>query len=261
MSGDEELTSYLSRLGLSLYEARTYMALIGSGAKTASEISFTSGVPRTKVYGAVKSLERKGLVKAIPGKPDVFMALPPERHLYPAVERMKEEARRCEEAISTLMLKYEASRHIGMRPSYELRNVWPIPDRGDAIKRFEDLASESEKTINLITTRNGVLRLYKRGVDSLESAALRGVKIKLLAPYEDRDEWIIHELEEILEARRLRGVPDILQATFDSRRILFVEVYPDDLNPQLGGDRGFWMDNPSLAVLLDLLFTEAWGEA
>ncbi|MGC8849671.1 MAG: hypothetical protein ACP5QI_04275, partial [Candidatus Bathyarchaeia archaeon] len=167
----------------------------------------------------------------------------------------------CEEAISTLILKYEASRHIGMGSSYELRNIWPVPDRENALKRFEDLASESEKTINLITTRNGVLRLYKKGIDSLESAAIRGVKIKLLAPYEERDEWIIHELAEIIEARRLRRVPEILHATFDSKRILFVEVYPDDLNPRLGGDKGFWTENPNLAALQDLLFMESWGEA
>ena len=258
MSGDEELIPYLNRLGLSLYEAKTYLALISSGAKTASEISFISGVPRPKVYNTVRNLERKGLVKTIPGKPDVFMALPPERHLYPAVEKMKEEAKRCEEAISALMLKYEASRHIGISPSYELRNIWPIPDRENAIKRLEDLASEAEKTINITTTRNTVLRLYKRGVDSLESSALRGVKIRLLAPYGDGDEWVIHELEEILEARRLSGIPAILHATFDSKKILFVELYPDDLNPRIGGDRGFWTDNPSLAALQDVFFEEAW---
>ncbi|MEM2122270.1 MAG: helix-turn-helix domain-containing protein [Candidatus Bathyarchaeia archaeon] len=261
MGGDDELVTYLNRLGLSLYEAKAYIGLVSSGAKTASEISVISGVPRPKVYSTVRNLERKGLVKIIPGRPDVFTALPPERHLYPAVEKMKEEARRCEEAVSTLMLKYEVSRHIGTGPSYELRNIWPIPDRENVVKRLEDLASESEKAINMIATRNGVLRLYKRGVDILESSALRGVKIRLLAPYEDRDKWIVHELGEILEMRRLSGVPEILHATFDSRKILFVEVYPDDLNPRLGGDRGFWIDNSNLATLQDRVFEEVWRRA
>jgi len=258
VSSDEELALYLNRLGLTLYEAKAYIALIGSGARTASEISFISGVPRPKVYSVVKALERRGLVRTIPGKPVLFSALPPERQLYPVVKKMKEEAKRCEEAVTTLILKYEASRHIGRGSSYELRNIWPIPDRESSLKRLEDLASEAEQTINIVATRNTVLRLYKKGVEPLESAALRGVKIKVLAPLEDRDKWILHELGGILEARRLSGVPKILHATFDSEKILFVEVYPDDLNPQLGGDRGFWTENPNLATLEDQLFEETW---
>ncbi len=259
MSQDETLINYLIKLGLSIYEAKTYISLIESGPKSASELGFLSGVPRPKVYGAIKSLERKGLAKITPGNPLLFSASQPDKQLSKAVEKMRNEVKMCEDAINTISLKYETSKYVRKRTPQEMGNIWPISDRGEALKRFKDLTSEAEHTINIVTTRNGILRLYKTGIEYLDAAALRGVEIRLLAPFEERDRHIVEELKDIVLIRPLENISKASLITFDSKRILFFEVYPDDLNPKLGNDKGFWTENANLTTLEDKLFQEIWN--
>ena len=68
MSGktDEQLTAALSddliELGLTEYEARTLVTLVRIGTGTAKDIADADGVPRTRVYDAVETLENMGLI-------------------------------------------------------------------------------------------------------------------------------------------------------------------------------------------------------
>ena len=70
----KKLVEALKSFGLSEYEAKVLLALIAKGELTAKEIAEFSGVPRTSVYDAIKSLIDKGLVESY-GKPMRFRAL------------------------------------------------------------------------------------------------------------------------------------------------------------------------------------------
>ncbi|WP_267641183.1 TrmB family transcriptional regulator [Haloarchaeobius amylolyticus] len=67
--------SILSRLGLTEYSARTYVALLRLGSATAREVSEISEVPRTKVYEEMERLRDRGLVDVQNGKPKQFVPL------------------------------------------------------------------------------------------------------------------------------------------------------------------------------------------
>jgi len=82
----------LKRLGLTEYEAKIYAAVVGAGSKTAGELSFLSGVPRTKLYGSLRSLEKKGLVRTVSRKPETFAANSPNESLLPLAESLVKEA-------------------------------------------------------------------------------------------------------------------------------------------------------------------------
>jgi sugar-specific transcriptional regulator TrmB len=77
----------LCRLGLTEYESRIYLALIKLGPRKASELSFFGHVPRTKAYGAIRELERKGLLRVIPGKPELDTPSSPSEFLMPLVAK------------------------------------------------------------------------------------------------------------------------------------------------------------------------------
>ena len=51
---------------------------------TATEISITSSVPRSKIYEVLKSLAKKGFIDIIGGKPLKFNVIPPHEifHKY-----------------------------------------------------------------------------------------------------------------------------------------------------------------------------------
>ena len=88
MVAEEQEIAALQRLGLTEYESKIYLVLINTGPRKASELSFRGDVPRTKTYGAIKELERKGLLRIIPGKPEACVAGSPNEVLMPMVEKL-----------------------------------------------------------------------------------------------------------------------------------------------------------------------------
>lgn len=73
-----KLASVLEKLGLSDYEARSYVALVVKNHATADELSDVSMLPRTSVYKALRSLEEKNYVTATVGRPTTYHPVPVE---------------------------------------------------------------------------------------------------------------------------------------------------------------------------------------
>ncbi|MFQ5941726.1 MAG: TrmB family transcriptional regulator [Nitrososphaerales archaeon] len=67
----------LEEFGLSRYESRAYLTLLGKGPLSASELAYYSSLPRTKVYSTLTKLSRKGLVVVTQDKPLICTAVSP----------------------------------------------------------------------------------------------------------------------------------------------------------------------------------------
>jgi len=68
----------LLQLGLTEYEAKTYTALLNAHLNTATQAAQKSGVPRTRIYQVLESLQRKGWVRVYSGVPLLFKAVEPK---------------------------------------------------------------------------------------------------------------------------------------------------------------------------------------
>jgi sugar-specific transcriptional regulator TrmB len=77
----------LLQLGLTEYEAKTYTALLNTHLCTATQASEKSGVPRTRIYQVLESLQRKGWIRVYSGVPLLFKAIEP-RFVF---EKVKED--------------------------------------------------------------------------------------------------------------------------------------------------------------------------
>ncbi len=67
----------LKALGLTEYAARTYVALVGLGAASATAVAEASQVPRTKIYAVLDELVKKNWVEPGTGRPKTFTAMDP----------------------------------------------------------------------------------------------------------------------------------------------------------------------------------------
>lgn len=76
---DTDAIEGLKRLGLTTYEASVFVALQKLGSGTASDVSESTDVPRSQVYGAAEDLEERGLVEIRQATPTVYRPVPLEQ--------------------------------------------------------------------------------------------------------------------------------------------------------------------------------------
>ena len=81
MAVSEKTKRALREIGLTEYETVAYLFLLTSGSKTANQIGKSTGLPYSKIYDVLTSLEEKGWVDVESGRPkrDIIRSLPPKR--------------------------------------------------------------------------------------------------------------------------------------------------------------------------------------
>ncbi|HII80516.1 MAG TPA: TrmB family transcriptional regulator [Methanosarcina sp.] len=72
------LIENLQKLGFTGNEAKIYASLVCLMQAKASEIAENTGVPRSKIYGTLRRMEKKGYVRIIEGEPTLFCCVHPE---------------------------------------------------------------------------------------------------------------------------------------------------------------------------------------
>jgi len=82
----DDIGTLLHRAGLTRYEIQAYLALTRRTVESAARLSEESGVPRTKLYGVLASLQGKGWVTILSGQPLLYRAVPPDG----VVERLRQ---------------------------------------------------------------------------------------------------------------------------------------------------------------------------
>ena len=67
----------LTKLGLTTYEARAYVALVRRDSFTAAQVARQADLPRQRIYDVLGSLVQKGLASARPGSTVKYAAVAP----------------------------------------------------------------------------------------------------------------------------------------------------------------------------------------
>ena len=86
----ESVVEKLQRVGLTEYEAKVYLSLLRDHLNSATKLSEKSGVPRTKIYQVLESLERKSWIRIYLGIPLLFKAVDP-RDVFEKVKKNYDE--------------------------------------------------------------------------------------------------------------------------------------------------------------------------
>jgi sugar-specific transcriptional regulator TrmB len=86
----EDAKKVLHEVGLTEYETRAYLILLEQGVMTASEVSEHGGIPYSKVYETLNSLEKKGWVEAERGRPTRYFPKAPSESLEAARLRLED---------------------------------------------------------------------------------------------------------------------------------------------------------------------------
>jgi sugar-specific transcriptional regulator TrmB len=256
---EEQEIAALQRLGLTEYEAKIYLVLINTGPRKASELSFRGDVPRTKTYGAIKELERKGLLRIIPGKPEACVAGSPNEVLMPMVEKLNRELSITQEVIQRLALAYEAARYTKPNVPKESQEFWEIVGRQAIINKLNQIISEASESVNFCTSAAGLVRAYKAHSDVFSKARRRGAVIRFLSPVTRETSSVAEEMSEVVDFKLIDKPFGENFTTVDGRELVVVESHPEDLRTDRGEDRCIWTTNRLLVELHEQLFDRVWN--
>jgi len=261
LSVEEKDVTALQRLGLTEYESRLYLALAKMGPIKASDVSFHGHVPRTKSYGAIRELERKGLLITIPGKPEIYAARAPSEVLVPLITRLEGDVKESANLVQRLSMTYESNIIVRSQFPREAREMWIIEGRSNVLNKMNELFNQASKTINYSTGGNGLIRAYKANADTLAKAKQRGVSVKMLTTVSSENASVASEMGNVLELRSMEKPfpPQFVNfASVDSHELIISEVKPDDLSTDRGSDLAVWNRNKLAIGVHDQAFERIW---
>jgi sugar-specific transcriptional regulator TrmB len=256
---EEKELSALRHLGLNEYESRIYLILVRKGSIKAGEISFFGQVPRTKTYGAIRELERKGLLHVIPGKPELYTPSSPSESLMPLVTKLNKEVKETEELIHALTLTYESNKYVKREGPKEANEFWELEGRQAIFNKLNQIMNDAAKSINYCTSAAGLVRAYKAHTESLENAKIRGARVRFLTQISTENSGVARQLSEVVDLKRLEKPFATNFVSVDSKELIVLESKPDDLRTDRGSDLAIWTTNKLLIELHEQMFERIWN--
>jgi len=237
------LLNKIKEFGLNSYEGKLWLALLSRGVSSAGELSDLSGVPRSRTYDVLETLEKKGFIVVKVGKPIKYLAVPPAEVVERVRKRIVEEAQERSNNLSGL----HGSEVLGELDQLHNKGVELIDptDRAASFrgreKVFEHLTmlvKNAEESIHLQTTVDMLQQKKPTVYNQLKKAAGRGVKVSIHVPT---------DVEESLRK-------DYGFANFDTKvqgksrhcmidnNSIFVFLTPESTHPDF--DSAVWMEAP-----------------
>jgi len=257
---ENRMLEALQSLGLTEYEARAYVALVNNGTSIARDVSFFGHVPRTKTYGALRNLERKGLVHTVPGKPEVYTAVSPLEILMPLAEKLNAEADYARATVSSLSELYVMKKNEPQRElPVELNELWSVEGRRKFIlERIVETIKHAKRSIDCRTTSAGLVRMYKAYADDLADARKRGVLVRVLTHLSSDSLSVAEELRQILDIKSSAGGITGSSIIVDRQSVITVSGKPDDFDVGDTQAVATWTNNKALAELYGSIFEQLW---
>ena len=242
---DAKILKALKNLGLTEYEAKSYLTLVSHGTLSASQVSELAGVPYSKIYSVLENLARRGWIEVGSERPKTYSPRAPIEILK--IEKVKR-LRELDELEKFIQKE--------LQPIYEKKkpkekpNIWIIRGVDGTSAKIRDVV-ENAKVELLIAAPKTMEKLVFQFKETLLKLLDSGVKIKILV--ESRlDAEIPNRVE--LEVRSRNGMfgGGVIA---DGREAILI------LGGFTGSPISIWSDHVGLAQIAKIYFEHLWSSA
>ena len=258
MSSLPRSVAELTQLGLTTYEAKAYVALLGRDSFTAAQVSRQAGLPRQRIYDVLGSLVEKGLASSRPGSVVKYAAVAPEL----AIDRLVAEHRRqlddLERAAKRAIDDLEPAYKTGLEHTDPLEYIEVLRDAGAINERFGELQAGVKHEI-LVFTKPPYATQPQENAEGLEvSRHVRARSVYEMTAFDDPA--FIAGVERFIEAgeeaRFVEGLP-LKLVIIDETIVMFGMQDPVGS----GGDLTIMVvEHPSLAKVRKTSFASTWAQ-
>lgn len=246
----------LVRLGLTLYEARTYVALVRRDASTPAEVARLAGVPRPRIYDVLESLVSKGLASERPGHTARFVAIPPEQAAAQLMQAHRDRVAALQSDARGLVDELRATYQARQQHTDPLDYIEVIRSPEAVGARFNELQKSVEREMLVFSKQPAAVHVEENvvGLDVAKRRRLRSIYEFSVLEDEAQLEGVRAFLAAGEQARFVEELPMKL-GIIDERTVLFAMPDPiagrDDVTTLI-------IEHPHLAQTLKLAFESVW---
>ena len=241
-----DLPGSLEEFGLSKYEARAYLTMIGKGSLAVSEIAYYANLPRTKVYQTVKKLEKKKLAVISKQKPLICSAIPPEEAFAEIVNLHDRRVRNMKKIVDSLQKINDESQ----RPKGSEERRYFILDANSTLEKISSLIANSRSSVTATLDPWG-LRLVSQCKPSVVRALTAGVRQRMILGSQCIGNENVFQLPDGIELRTAEVVSNLI--IIDSSYMVSID--------SSNGKAAFFASTDSFAMLQAKNFEELWSSA
>lgn len=236
---------------LNIYETKVWLALISKGIASAGEIAEISGVPRSRTYDVLESLEKRGFAIAKIGKPVKYIAVKPTI----IIEKLKNDAvKNANDKVQTISslkdtkeyTELESLYKTGIQPTRQQDMSAAIKGKINVYSHVREMLENSEKEVIIcmpaieLESKN---RIFSGLFDRLRKA---GISIKTALSGTDE------EVRSAEKKFKIKASKINVTAKFfisDRKQVLFITS-----NAQSEEEIGIWLDSDFFSSSLGYLF-------
>ena len=174
MSISDKSRKALEKIGLTSYEIRTFSSLLKAKELTASDLSQKSGVPYSKIYEVLGTLEEKGWIGSDDSRPTKYFAKSPATGIETTKQKMESEFKENQNIIlNELVPLYEKS------GSSEKPDIWVLSGTVNIAAKILEMVETCRNEV-LIALPEAGEELVKQALPKLRLLHDKGVEITVL---------------------------------------------------------------------------------
>jgi sugar-specific transcriptional regulator TrmB len=197
MSNDEN-TDLLLGLGLTLNQARVYLAILKLEKTTAAGVAKFSRIRREDVYRILPSLEKLGLIERLMGKPTEIRATPISDALSFMVA---EEKNKSDERLTGMRSRVQKlSLKDWKQPLPEEESIYIlIAEKKAILAKTSELIKNSRKEVALIADKARIIPTLSQFSEECKQAVKKGSQICLLFEGESPDGLLKEKVNRLID--------------------------------------------------------------
>jgi len=210
----------LIRLGLTISQAKVYLALLELEKATGKTISKHAKIARQEAYRILAELQEKGLVEKIIDMPTEFKPIPIENSMSILIKRKKNEVSKTQKEAARLLQKLKQKTLQSTLKEDETRfSLFPEPV---AVRREKGTLKTVQRSYDVITSCRDPHSVIFIDMEGIAEALQRGVKIRVIIDKTDEKEVlsdIIKQLKKYpnFKIMYLPNAPEALMSIYDEK--------------------------------------------
>ena len=257
---EDKAVETLTGLGLTVLQAKVYLALAKGGKSSVKDIAKKASIARQDLYRITPRLLNLGLIEKHIDTPTKFKAIPVKEAVDILIERRKKQTVQLEQESKEILAYFTANEGASLKD--EESQFLIINDLQARLTKARKQVESAKTSISIVTKWAFFLTYTSEAIEEYIKVLKRGVQVRIVTQVPKKTEVFPKGLQKLLnhpnfEVRHISSLPTSIVAIFDK----------DEVNISLASDKtpvetGMLLsNNPNLVELSRNYFEMMWSNA